>query len=247
MSGAIPPKDGWLRAFMSHDIEPQHMGLDDLADWCAHQTELYFQHLGHDPRYCFELFRRAIREQDQPAWRLICLQYQALVTGWVRQHSRFESSGEEIQYFVNGAFAKIAISLTPDKFAGFSDIGSLLRYLKLCVHSVIADYNRLAEQERFAPLEDASEERSPDPSPEEQTMDRSGQQELWDLINSRLNDEKERSVVYGSFVLALKPQELQELFPNRFSDVDEIYRVKQNVIARLRRDPEFRKYVGKDD
>ena len=109
---------------MSHEINPQHMALADLADWCAHQTELYFQHQSHDPRYCFELFRRAIREQDQTAWRLICLQYEALVTGWVRQHSRFESSGEEIQYFVNGAFAKIAISLTPDKFAGFSDIGS---------------------------------------------------------------------------------------------------------------------------
>jgi hypothetical protein len=232
---------------MSHDIEPQHLGLDDLAEWCAHQTELYFQHLGHDSRYCFELFRRAIRERDQPAWELICLQYQALVAGWVRQHSRFEESGEEIQYFVNGAFAKIAISLTPDKFTGFSDIGSLLRYLKMCVHSVIVDYHRLAEQERFAPLEDASEEGSSDPSPEEQAMNRSDQQALWDLINSRLQDEKERAVVYSSFVLALKPQELYELFRNLFRDIDEIYGVKQNIISRLRRDAEFRKFLGQDD
>ncbi len=231
---------------MSHEIKLQHMALADLADWCAHETELYFQHQGHDPKYCFELFRRAIQEQDQPAWEMICLQYQPLVAGWVRQHSRFEASGEEVQYFVNGAFGKIAIVLTPDKFGGFSDIGSLLRYLKMCVHSVITDYNRLAEHVSLNALEDASEE-SPDPLPEEQTMDRSYRQAFWDLINARLQDEKERSVLYGSFVLALKPQELYELFRNLFSDVDEIYRVKQNIISRLRRDSEFRKLLGQDD
>lgn len=232
---------------MSDEIKLQQMALADLATRCAHQTELYFQHQSYDPRFCFELFRRAIREQDQFAWERICLQYEALVAGWVRQHSRFESSGEDVQYFINGAFGKIAVSLTPEKFAGFSDIGSLLRYLKMCVHSVIMDYIRLTEQERFAPLEDASDEGSPEPSPEEQAIDRSGQQALWELINSRLQDEKERAAIYGSFVLALKPQELYKLFRNLFSDIDEIYRVKQNIIARLRRDPEFRKLRGGDD
>lgn len=232
---------------MSHENELQHMALADLANWCAHHTELYFQHQGHDSRYCFELFRRAIRERDQPAWELICLQYQGLVAGWVRQHSGFEESGEEVQYFVNGAFGRISISLTPEKFLGFSDTGSLLRYLKMCVHSVIMDYHRLAEQEHMARLDEASEERSPDASPEEETMDRSEQQALWDLIHSRLQDEKERAVIYGSFVLALKPQELYELFRNLFSDIDEIYRVKQNILSRLRRDPEFRKFLDPDD
>jgi hypothetical protein len=232
---------------MFHEIEPQHMVLGDLADWCAHQTQLYFQHHLHDPRYCFELFRRAIRDQDQTAWELVCAQYQALVAGWVRQHSRFLASGEEVQYFINGAFAKIAVSLTPDKFEGFSDLGSLLRYLKMCVHSVIMDHSRLTERERFAPLEYASKERSPEPSPEDQALDRSDRQALWELINSRLQDEKEQAVIYGSFVLALKPQDLYRLFRNRFSDVDEIYRVKQNLVSRLRRDPAFRELLGGDD
>ena len=109
------------------------------------------------------------------------------------------------------------------------------------------DYIRLAEQERFAPLEDASEEGSPEPSPEEQAMDRSEQQGLWDLINSRLQDEKERAVIYGSFVLVLKPQEVYDHYQSRFSDIDEIYRVKQNVVSRLRRDPELRKFLGGND
>ena len=232
---------------MSHEINPQYMALADLANWCSHQTQLYFQHQNHDPRYCFELFRRAIQERDQPAWELICVQYRALVAGWVRQHSKFEASGEEVEYFVNGALGRIAVSLTPEKFGGFSDIGALLRYLKLCVHSVIMDYIRLIEHERLAPLEDASEEASPDPSPEQEVMDGSDQQALWAFVNSRLQDERERAVMYGSFILALKPRELFERLRNFFSDIDEIYLVKQNIIARLRRDPEFRKFLGEGD
>jgi len=232
---------------MSHEIKLQHMSVVDLAHRCEQETERYFRQQSHDSSYCFELFRRAIQGADQAAWEMICTQYQPLVSGWVRQHHGFQASGEEIQYFVNGSFGKIYSTITPVKFDGFSDIGSLLRYLKLCVHSVITDYNRAAEQINLYPLEEALENASTDPAVEEQHIDRAYQQTFWVWINARLNDEKERYVIYGSFVLALKPQEIYDLFRNRFSDVDEIYRVKQNVISRLRRDPEFRKLFGEDD
>ncbi len=232
---------------MSHEINPQLLTLVDLAQRCEQETNLYFKHQGHDTRYCFELFRRAIQDGDKSVWELICVQYQQLVAGWVHQHYGFEASGEEVQYFVNGAFGKISGTITPEKFGSFSDVGSLLRYLKLCVHSVIIDHNRTVDHTNLYALDDASEEESADPSPEDQAMDRSYRQSLWDLINARLLDEKERAVVYGSFVLDLKPQELYALFRNLFSDVDEIYRVKQNVLSRFRRDPEFRKFLGEDD
>jgi hypothetical protein len=232
---------------MSHEIKLQELAVADLAHQCAQETERYFHRQSSDSSYCFELFRRAIQGGNQAAWDMICVQYQPLVSGWVRQHHGFQASGEEIQYFVNGAFGKIYSTITPVKFDGFTDIGSLLRYLKLCVHSAIVDYNRSAEQISLYPLEDASEQVSRDPTVEEQQMDRAYQRAFWDWINTRLNDEKERAVIYGSFVLALKPQEIYDLFQNRFSNVDEIYRVKQNVISRLRRDPEFQKLLGWDD
>jgi hypothetical protein len=70
---------------------------------------------------------------------------------------------------------------------------------------------------------------------------------MWEWMNAWLEDDKERRVIYGLFVLALKPQELFDHFRNLFNEVDEIYRVKQNVIARLRRDPEFRKLLSEGD
>jgi hypothetical protein len=229
---------------MSPETEPQHMPVAELAHKCAQETENYFHHQIHDSSYCFELFRRAIQDKNQSAWDIICAQYQPLVSGWVKQHRGFETTGEEIQYFVNGAFGKIAATLSPVKFDDFPNIGSLLRYLKLCVHSVIVDYNRAADQVNLFPLEDASEEASTEPATEDQALDRSQDQAMWDWINGWLEDEKERRVIYGLFVLALKPQELFDHFRNLFQEVDEIYRVKQNVIARLRRDAEFRKLLG---
>ena len=223
------------------------MAVADLAQRCADETDLYFHHQAHDTQYCFELFRRAIRQRDQSSWEMICLQYQPLVAGWVRQHPGFESSREDVQYFVNGTFGKIAGTLTPEKFGGFSDIASLLSYLKMCVHSVISDHNRKVAQINVFDLDNVPMERSTDPSPEEQAIDRSQQQALWDLMSSRLHDEKERLVVHGSFVLDLKPQELYNRFCSVFDNVDEVYRVKQNVLSRLRRDAEFRKLLGEDD
>lgn len=229
---------------MSHETNPQHLNLTELASHCAKETELYFQRQSSNTRYCFELFRRAIQEHDQAAWEMICVQYQPLVAGWVKQHHGFEASGEEVQYFVNGAFGKIAGTITPSKFDSFPDTGSLLRYLKMCVHSIIVDHNRTADQINMYALDDASDKPSADAALEEQAMDRSYRQALWDLINTRMNDEKERSVIYGSFALDLKPQELFSHFRGVFSDVDEIYQIKQNVLARLRRDSEFRKLFG---
>jgi hypothetical protein len=74
---------------------------------------------------------------------------------------------------------------------------------------------------------------------EADAVERAQHQEFWRQINRRLADEKEQAVVFGSFVLAMKPAELQVRYAHLFGDVREVYRVKQNVLDRLRRDPEL--------
>ncbi|MGD8405600.1 MAG: hypothetical protein PVJ21_18220 [Anaerolineales bacterium] len=234
---------------MSRESKTTNLILTDLARICAEETELFFQHRDHDTRYCFELFRRAIRENDQYAWEIIFNQYQSLVTGWVRHHQGFKPSGEEEQFFVTGAFAKISSILTAEKFDKFSDLKALLSYLKMCVHSVITDYNRKADQ---ASLQISFEDiqidiKSSDPAPESKVLDKLGNQTLWTQLKERLNDEKERLVMQGVFVLALKPRELCDYYKGTFENVEEVYRIKQNIFARLRRDSEFRGLFGMDD
>jgi len=222
--------------------------LAGLAHRCVRETELFFQRQSHDPRYCFELFRRAIVERDERAWELVYAQYRSLVAGWVERHAAYPASGEEVQYFVNRAFEKMWVALPADRFSRFPDLKSLLRYLQMCVHSAVTDQARSGE--RGAMLVDVdvgSIERGVEsPGVEDQVVDRLHGQALWERIDERLRDEKERRVVRDSFVRALKPAEIYAEAPDTFAGVTEVYRIKENVLARLRRDDQLKKLLGQD-
>ncbi len=234
---------------MAHESNPKQLSLTDLADLCAQETERFFKRQIHDPAYCFELFRRAIREDDQYAWELIYNQYESLVAGWVKQHQSLVATGEDVQYFVIGAFGKISKILTAEKFNRFSDLQSLLYYLKMCVHSVITDYNRVVQRtnQNISFEEVKTQVQSPEPAIEDEVSERVDSQTFWVWISEKLHDEKERIVVQGVFVLDLKPRELCDHYEHLFTDVNEVYRIKQNILARLRRDSEFRRFFGGDD
>ncbi len=233
---------------VTYQIEPQALTLAGVAHRCARETELFFQRQAYDPEYCFELFRRAIVDRNERAWELVYTQYRPLVARWVERHLAFPTSGEEAQYFVNRAFERMWVALTPDKFSQFSDLKSLLRYLQMCAHSAILDQTRVAEQSAVGGQADvASVESSGDgPSLEDQALARVCQQEFWEEINARLKDEKERRVVHASFVLALRPREIYDQHKGTFRDVKEIYRIKENVLARLGRDAELKRLLSED-
>lgn len=233
---------------MSDQAELRSFSLLGIVERCARETERFFQRQALDPRFCFELFRRAIAERCQGAWEAIYAQYSPQVAGWVGRHPAYPASGEEVQYFINRALEKMWAALTPAKFPRFPDLKSLLRYLQMCVHSVILDHVRATEEPPVDyPVEVLAGEGNPGASTvENQALDRTQKQAFWDEIDARLHSDQERRVVYGSFVLALKPRELYAQSPDLFRDVGEVYRVKENVMARLRRDAELARFLGQD-
>jgi len=225
---------------------PENLSLSSIAYRCARETDAFFARRPHDPRFCFELFRRAIVEHSERAWRLVYDQYRPLVAGWTERHSAFSSCGEEVQFIVNGAFDRMWSALTPDRFQRFSDLRSLLRYLQMCVHSVILDLVRKTQLPQIS-LNHA------EPNLAQISLHNLGsrpedgiyRQEFWQAIQARLKDEQELRVVYASFVLGLKPREICARYEDLFVDVRQVYRVKENVLARLRRDSElYRALVG---
>jgi hypothetical protein len=223
---------------MSAEADLKLLTLSGVAHRCAEESEHFFQGQSHDPRYCFELFCRAILQRDNHAWTLIYTQYTPLVTSWVRRHPAFALADEEAPYFVNRAFEKMWTALTPEKFSNsFADLASLLRYLQMCVHSAIVDFGRAKEQAKL--IIEANATTLPPtagPSIEDRVLSRAAREELYRWLNNRLKDEKEQRVIYGLFILGLKPRELVSQFEWSFRDVNEVYQVKENVMARLRRD-----------
>jgi DNA-directed RNA polymerase specialized sigma24 family protein len=223
---------------MAREIDLQRLSLSGIAHRCATETERFFARLRHDSRFCFELFRRAIADGSQRAWELVYVQYHALVTGWVRRHTAFPTCGEEAPYLVNRAFEKMWSAMSPPKFARFPNLKSVLRYLQMCAASVVVDAARKADppgvdvEAETLPVGGAPGGRAVD----DHALAQVHRREFWEAIEARLNDEEERCVVYGSYVLGLKPGQILEEYPDTFDDVRAIYRVKENVLARLRRD-----------
>lgn len=222
------------------------LSLAGLAHRCTQETDLFFRRLASDPRFCFELIRRAVVGRSAAAWELVFRQYRPLVAGWIERHPAFAACNEEVQYFMNRAFERMWTALTPDKFERFPNLKSVLRYLQMCVHSVLLDHLRAS---REVPVADVEQELAGDPLSNgvyAPALDRLEREWFWSQIRSRLHDEKEEMVVHGSFVLGLKPGEIHRHYDGAFSGVAEIYRIKENVLARLRRDAELRAYLVGD-
>jgi DNA-directed RNA polymerase specialized sigma24 family protein len=225
---------------MSSSADHQLLTLSGLRHRCAVESDRFFKRQEHDPRYCFELFKRALKHHNQQAWSAIYDQYRPLVSGWVDRHSLFPAAGEETSYFVNRAFEKMWTAITPVKFEKFPNLKSILSYLQMCVHSALVDYLRNREQATLMAQEEMA--RIPDAATsnvEHRVSKRAEREDLWRWLNERLKDDKERQVIYGTFALAMKPRELYAQFPDTFKSVKEVYRIKENVLARLRRDKEL--------
>jgi hypothetical protein len=189
----------------------------------------------------------ATRYFDVPFWVMISAPGKSSITSISRWSALFSALDEERDYFVNRAFEKMWAAITPQKFNHFLDLKSILRYLQICVHSVLVDAMRAHEQAEL--LEDTPQQsaRLKDPtspfSIEDQVAHKVQARQLWDLLDRRCKSEQERLVINGSFVLAFKASELYAANQSVFQDVNEVYRVKENLLARLKRDAEFMDFL----
>jgi DNA-directed RNA polymerase specialized sigma24 family protein len=219
--------------------------LTGLRHRCALESDRFFKRREHDPRFCFELFRRAICHRNELAWEYIYAQYRPLVAGWVQRHPLFPAVDGELEEFVLVAFEKMWKALTPKKFEDFSELKALLGYLRMCVHSAVVDSARTKERDVL--LERTLGDSDPwneDPNRGKRSDRRLEREEFWRWLSDRLKNEKEQRIVYGTFILALKPRELYAQYQDTFSSIEDVRRVKENVIARLRRDKELRAMLG---
>lgn len=233
---------------MVSERDLQLFTINGLRHRCAVESQRFFHHQPHEPAYCMELFRRAVVQRNELAWEGLYQQYLPLVEGWVRRHALFAVSQETAEYWVNRAFEKMWTAVSSEKFAHFADLAALLRYLQLCVHSVLVDEARRQEEtlllddvpETAVSLTDNAVETT---SVEANVFNRLSRHQFWHWIITRLHTTQEQELIYAYFVLALKPRDIVSQFPHAFPDIQEVYRLKENVLARLRRDTELHTWL----
>src|SRR6266581_4646867 len=177
--------------------QPEQLSITELARCCSEETTKFLKQNVSNDRYCLELFRRAITKRDDDAWICIYQQYSPLVLTWVNQHqSATPLLGQDGSApLVNAAFAKLSQALTPSKMANFDSLAALLKYLKMCVHSVVADEVRARQARQYEETLEGIEQEPAGDDPADNVVSTITAQGLWQAIQEELNGEDERVLV----------------------------------------------------
>lgn len=217
--------------------QPEQLSINELARCCSEETTKFLKQNVSNDRYCLELFRRAITKRDDDAWACIYQQYAPLVLTWVNQHqSAVPLLGQDgSPPLVNAAFAKFSQALTPVKMDNFDSLAAVLKYLKMCVHSVVADEVRVRQSRQYEEALELMEHEPATDDPADDVVANISAQGLWEVIQEELNSEDERILIYLAYIHGMKPSEISSQHRRLFPTVDDVYRIKRNVLERLRR------------
>ncbi len=224
-------------------MDVRGLSVASLADQCQEETARYLRREGGEGVGCFELFRRAVAARDGQAWERVITQYRRIVLAWVRHHPMRAVVNASDDDWINEAFARFWRAVSPDRFAQFPNLAAVLRYLKMCVHSSLMDEARASEAQHVTPIDDAVDMAAP-LDVEAAALSAARANRFWQSIQDELQDEVERLVVYLSYALDLKPGEIQARYPEHYASVADVYRIKRNVLERLRRSDEIRAFLG---
>ncbi len=195
-----------------------------------------------DERFVLEVVRRAVVERDELCWEALHALYGPVVHRWCRAMAR--RADQEVEELAALAWEKFWRSFTADKLAACRGAGSVLAYLKACVHSVVVD----AQRRRPAPLPLEAAETRPDlgASPEETVAEAEERARLRELVLRHVRSEQDRAIITLSYELGLRSAAVQAARPDLFPTVADVYRATRNLLDRLGRSRELRAWFARE-
>lgn len=213
--------------------------VDELADRCQQDTQRFRHEQVSETEHCFELLRRALKNEHAEAFTRVYQIYEPQVRQWVYSHSRFSQTGESADYFVSSALSSFYFALRGEKFANFDLLPKVLSYLKLCVHTAIMQHLRKTPPVIETELSD--ETSAGYHARFDAGLNASA---VWERICSLLRDDADRHLAHCVFVQALKPAQVVEEFPDRWQTARDVSVALQRIRRTLRRDDMLRRWAG---
>lgn len=220
-----------------HEAMTEALSVPELARLCAEETARYARRESYAERPCLELFRRAITARDEQAWNAIYAQYTDSVRRWLGAWPG------ELDEGVAAAFERFWQALDSEKFARFGSLPAVLQYLKMCACSARLDRARATRSSANDEPLDAIYNLPATDNVEEAVTGHLEAWEFWHVVRDCLADERDRRVVYLSYVIGLSPRDICARHAAEFPDVTEVYRLKRNALDRLRRAPTMGAFV----
>jgi hypothetical protein len=203
--------------------------LPDLARRCQQETRSFQQGKPSDTQYCYELWQRALVLRNMEAWQWIYEQYAGLIIAYVKRHPSVGRCYEDPASFVPIILGKVWSAITPERFTQFPTLASLLKFLQVCTYHLVLDHCTANEPD-LTTIEDAIPLVAP---PVSTHLDINA---FWGCVEHHARDERERTVIRERLRRERKPDEILNRYPALFPNKGILYRVTENLRARLIRD-----------
>jgi DNA-directed RNA polymerase specialized sigma24 family protein len=210
---------------------PGAMSLSALAERSMSEIDNYRRGEPSNDQYSLEIFRRAMLERDNAAWTLLENRFKDFLLGSFRRHPKSEAAShlDSPENYVARAFARFWLAAVHNQQLEFTTLAAALRYLRGCLNSTIVDALRAYSRAKEVALPE------PDFGWEPVVEEHDDGRDLWEAISGVLPGERERRLAYLLYHCNLKPREVVRLCPQEFHEVEEIYRLRRNIIERVQR------------
>ena len=207
------------------------MSATELAAHCVRELNNFRRGEPSIETYGVELLRRATVQGDQEAWAWTQQCLGELVLGWLRRHPKREAACrlESEENYVAQTFERFWQATALTQHIQFDSFAGALQYLHACLNGTILDTLRTYSRSREIPLPEPGE------PGELQVEDDLESSEVWDILKMVLPNGDEQRLAYLLFHCGLKPREIMRFCPQEFSDVRDIYRLRNNIMNRLLR------------
>jgi hypothetical protein len=202
------------------------MSIRVLAARCLRELDHYRRGEPCTDMYGVELFRRATMQDNQEAWAAVHHCFGGMVRGWLRCHPSRETACrlESEEHYVAQAFERFWQATASHQRVEFSQLSAALQCLRASLQGVILDTLRTYTRPRGVSLPEPGEPR---------VEDSTDSCEVWDILKTILSNSLEQRLAYLLFHCGLGPREIVHFCPQEWSSVQEIYRLRCNIVERL--------------
>ncbi len=229
---------------------PSDMSLSILAQRCKSEINKHHRGEPSDDRYCLEIFRRAMSQRDHYAWDVLQQNFSELVMGWMHRHPYHEAACriEREENYVARAFARFWRATVNNPQLEFVSLAAALRFLYASLNGAIIDELR-ASRPKEVSLDAAASDESRTFSRQRElvTPEPDDDGEVWQIIESMLPNERERRAAFLLYYCNLKPRDIVRYCVDEFDNVQEIYRLRRNILQRLQRNRDRFRWLRGDD
>jgi hypothetical protein len=178
-----------------------------------------------------ELFRRAYTHSDREAWTAFQQSLEKTVQTWFHKHPGYESVSrvQSDTHFIALTFERLWQAVIRRQIAceTFSEV---LVYLRASLNGAILETLRTCSRpstvSEFGPAE-------------QNRQHATHGLEVWIWVQTQLFNEREQRLIYLLYHCGLSPAEIVCSCRQGWSDVQEVTRLRRNILAKLEEKPEW--------